>query len=59
MLNGIRMAGPTPFRELITLLLMFFATTYRDVFGFDDPPLHDPCAVAYVIAPQLFKVPSF
>jgi len=22
---------------------------------FEDPPLHDPCAVAYVIAPQLFK----
>ena len=25
------------------------------VFGFPDPPLHDPCAVAYVIAPHLFK----
>ena len=23
---------------------------------FEDPPLHDPCAVAYVIAPELFKV---
>lgn len=22
---------------------------------FEDPPLHDPCAVAYVIAPHLFK----
>ena len=26
------------------------------VFRFDDPPLHDPCAVAYVIAPELFQV---
>ena len=25
---------------------------------FEDPPLHDPCAVAYVIAPHLFKVPA-
>ncbi|KAL6752123.1 Inosine/uridine-preferring nucleoside hydrolase domain-containing protein [Haematococcus lacustris] len=30
--------------------------TYRSVFGFIHPPLHDPCAVAFVIAPQLFKV---
>lgn len=30
---------------------------YKEVFGFDNPPLHDPCAVAYVIAPELFKVP--
>jgi len=28
------------------------------VFKFNDPPLHDPCAVAYVIAPELFKVMS-
>ena len=35
---------------------MFFADTYADVFRFEDPPLHDPCAVAYVIAPHLFKV---
>ncbi|GFH08835.1 pyrimidine-specific ribonucleoside hydrolase, partial [Haematococcus lacustris] len=30
--------------------------TYRSVFGFIHPPLHDPCAVAFVIAPHLFKV---
>lgn len=56
-LQDIRLAhGSTPFKELVTLLLLFFATTYREVFKFDDPPLHDPCAVAYVIAPQLFRV---
>ena len=27
----------------------------KQVFKFDDPPLHDPCAVAYAIAPELFK----
>ena len=35
---------------------MFFADTYSSVFRFDDPPLHDPCALAYVIAPHLFQV---
>lgn len=24
------------------------------MFGFKSPPLHDPCAVAYVVDPQLF-----
>ena len=37
-------------------LLTYFAQTYKQVFGFDHPPLHDPCAVAYVIAPELFSV---
>lgn len=37
-------------------LLTYFAKTYKTVFGFDHPPLHDPCAVAYVIAPELFDV---
>lgn len=34
-------------------LLVFFADTYRQVFGFSDPPVHDPCAVAAVFAPEL------
>ncbi|KDD76132.1 Inosine-uridine preferring nucleoside hydrolase [Helicosporidium sp. ATCC 50920] len=47
-------SGPSRFRALIKDLLLFFADSYRDVFRFKDPPLHDPCAVAYVLAPQLF-----
>lgn len=35
-------------------LLTYFAKTYKTVFGFEHPPLHDPCAVAYVIAPEIF-----
>lgn len=46
----------TPFRRAVVQLLLFFADTYRQVFGFLHPPLHDPCAVAYVIAPELFRV---
>ena len=46
----------TPFVQLIKQLLLYFADSYKTVFKFDNPPLHDPCAVAYVIAPELFKV---
>lgn len=28
---------------------------FREVFDFDDPPLHDPTAIAYVIDPTLFQ----
>lgn len=46
----------TPFRAAVQQLLMFFAETYQRVFKFEHPPLHDPCAVAFVIAPELFQV---
>lgn len=44
------------FRGAIVLLLLYFSDTYFKVFGFSSPPLHDPCAVAFVIAPDLFEV---
>ena len=34
-------------------LLVFFGDSYRNVFGFPAPPLHDPCAVAAVIDPTI------
>ncbi|RFA16501.1 ribonucleoside hydrolase [Subtercola boreus] len=34
-------------------LLEFFGETYRKHQGFDSPPVHDPCAVAYVIDPTI------
>ncbi|MFK0255141.1 nucleoside hydrolase [Streptomyces sp. NPDC090445] len=34
-------------------LLTFFASTYRELYGFPDPPLHDPVAVARVIDPGI------
>ena len=37
-------------RKLFHDLLIFFATTYRDIFGLvDGPPLHDPIAVAVLL----------
>lgn len=43
------------FRAIMVDLLTFFASTYKQVFGFASPPIHDPCAVAFVIAPHLFE----
>lgn len=37
-------------------LVMFFASTYADVYGLmSGPPLHDPVAVAAVLADQLIE----
>jgi inosine-uridine nucleoside N-ribohydrolase len=46
----------TPFTRLITELLLFFRETYKRVFRFEHPPVHDPCAVFYVTRPDLFQV---
>jgi purine nucleosidase/pyrimidine-specific ribonucleoside hydrolase len=35
--------------------MTFFASTYRRVFGFEHPPVHDPIAVAAVIDPALLR----
>jgi inosine-uridine nucleoside N-ribohydrolase len=55
-LAAMMAASSSTFTLLMQQLLLFFASTYRAEFGFEHPPLHDPCAVAYVIAPQLFQV---
>jgi inosine-uridine nucleoside N-ribohydrolase len=43
----------TPLARICVELLTFFAGTYRRVFGFEAPPLHDPVAVARVIDPAV------
>ena len=40
---------------VVAELLEYFASTYRNVFGFDAPPLHDAVAVAAVLEPGLLK----
>lgn len=37
-------------------LLDFFGATYLESQGFEHPPVHDPCAVAYVIDPTVMTV---
>jgi purine nucleosidase len=36
-------------------LMTFFAGTYRQEFGFSDPPVHDPVAVACVLEPAIVR----
>lgn len=47
--------GTAPAR-FVGELLEFFGETYRDAQGFDFPPVHDPCAVAFVIDPSVITV---
>jgi purine nucleosidase len=52
--DRIAAVGTAPAR-FVRELLDFFGTTYADVAGFDSPPVHDPCAVAYVIDPTIVR----
>ena len=51
---GIRAIGTGPAR-FAGELMDFFTGAYREVAGFDHPPVHDPCAVAYVIDPTIVR----
>ncbi|KPA78675.1 nonspecific nucleoside hydrolase [Leptomonas pyrrhocoris] len=48
----IAAVGTKPAR-FVEELLQFFSTQYKREQGFDFPPVHDPCAVAYVIDPTV------
>ncbi len=50
-LDGLR-AQDTALSRICVDLLLFFADTYRTVFGMADPPLHDPLAVLAVAHPD-------
>ncbi|NEB77190.1 nucleoside hydrolase [Streptomyces sp. SID14478] len=51
----IKAVGTAPARFVLELL-DFFRETYRENQGFAHPPVHDPCAVAYVIDPGVMTV---
>ena len=55
--GGNESAGHTTlFRRIVVDLLTFFADTYSREFGFENgPPIHDACAIAYVIMPEIFN----
>jgi len=44
--------GPARF---VGELMEFFGHAYKDAQGFDHPPVHDPCAVAFVIDPTVME----
>jgi inosine-uridine nucleoside N-ribohydrolase len=48
-------AANRPVASFAADLLIFFGDTYRNVFGFPAPPVHDPCAVAAVIDPDILQ----
>jgi purine nucleosidase len=37
-------------------LLEFFKRAYHQRYGYDGPALHDPCVIAYLVRPELFKL---
>lgn len=43
----------SPVGRFVGQLIDAFGRAYREVQGFDAPPVHDPCAVAYVIDPSI------
>lgn len=50
--DQIAAVGTKP-AQFVLELLEFFGTMYKKSQGFDAPPVHDPCAVAYVIDPTV------
>ena len=48
----------TKLAHTVVDLLRFFATTYREVFGMPDPPVHDPVALAIVIDASVARLAS-
>jgi purine nucleosidase/pyrimidine-specific ribonucleoside hydrolase len=45
----------TALADVCVDLITFFASAYREVFGFPHPPVHDPVAVAYAIDPSIVR----
>lgn len=45
----------SPVARMAAELLTFFADTYRDIYGLEGPPLHDPCALVRVARPELVR----
>lgn len=48
-------SGNRPVAAFAADLFEFFGKTYHEVFGFPAPPVHDPCAVAFLIDPSIIK----
>lgn len=41
--------------DFVVGLFGYFRESYREAQGFDDPPVHDPCTVAYLIDPDVVQ----
>lgn len=45
----------TPLAHFVSGLMDFFRKTYQDNQDFEDPPVHDPCTVAYLVDPEVVR----
>jgi inosine-uridine nucleoside N-ribohydrolase len=54
-LQRLRASGRTV-AQVAADLLVFFAETYLQVFGFPSPPVHDPCAIAAIVMPEIMQM---
>lgn len=50
--EDIRRIG-SPLSEAFLGLMAFFRKAYKENQDFDDPPVHDPCTIAYLIDPAV------
>ncbi|MDC4233746.1 nucleoside hydrolase [Actinomyces sp. B33] len=48
-------AVPGPVSDFVLGLLAFFRESHRIAQGFDVPPVHDPCTLAYLIDPTIVE----
>ncbi len=48
-------AIPTASARTAVALLDFAYRTQLDLVGWDSPPLHDPCVIAFLLDPSLFE----
>ena len=53
-ISAIRVIG-TPQAKASADLLAFSASVERNIPGITGAPLHDPCTIAYLLAPELFE----
>lgn len=44
-----------PVADFVLGLFTFFRKAYQDAQGFEFPPVHDPCTIAYLIDPSIVK----
>lgn len=45
----------TQFTKIMSSMLKFYRNSLQTFMSLKDPPLHDPCAVAFLIDPSLFE----
>lgn len=43
-----------PFARAIREMLLSYQVMYNKAYGFDYPPIHDPCVINYIVNPEDF-----